>query len=645
MKAIGGLVTSIMIVTLFLCLSASAELSRDELKRVERFVKTLEKSRKADERRDAAYQLGRFEEAQEVVGPLTRALSDRDALVRRQAADSLWRVGEVAAPAVQALRQVLDDSSPGVQVRAAAALEGLGVAEEELVQARVSGLGAKRLRDRILAARDLVGFAPGIQLVGPIAEVAAAEADTASYDMGENYLDPSRVLDRLVRTGETDFVSAVLDQVRAGNPGRRWLLKGLEKLQPKPDGWNQVLTAQLDSPRTEDREMALTLLHERTAEDDGVEEWIGPVIAVLDDQQQGVCIRATQALGKAGGLAAAAAPGLAELLTANPDAVVRKAAASALEYIGDRDQAFPSETLRGVAVAALPALTKAAVKDPDEDVRGAALATLHSLRVAASEVLATFVAAAKNDSYNHNRFKALQYIRDLGTDAKTAIPDLEQIIANDPSNRKMAEQVLENVRTRKPDFSLDLTTAPAAAGSDQALRQLRAAGVDYDLHTFYRAIADLEVDKVGLFLAAGMSAQEPVTDHGMRPLHVLYFGPPGCALHQRPTPTATQEMTRLLLEHGANPNAIDERDNSVLKIAVMACDATIIQMLLDAGADIHAIDRLGMAPFEYTLFSGTDAADPLLAAGYRLPAEKAASYRKAYEDNPKAQELIKRATK
>ena len=59
-------------------------------------------------------------------------------------------------------------------MRAAAALEALGVPEEELVEARVAGLRAQRLRDRMLAARDLVGFVPGAQLVAPIAEVAAA---------------------------------------------------------------------------------------------------------------------------------------------------------------------------------------------------------------------------------------------------------------------------------------------------------------------------------------------------------------------------------------------------------------------------------------------------------------------------------------
>jgi ankyrin repeat protein len=112
----------------------------------------------------------------------------------------------------------------------------------------------------------------------------------------------------------------------------------------------------------------------------------------------------------------------------------------------------------------------------------------------------------------------------------------------------------------------------------------------------------------------------------------------------RPTPESTKAITRLLLERGADPNAVDDRGNSVLKMAAMACDAEIVRLLVAAGADVNATDPSGMAPFELTLWSGTDAAGALLEAGYRLPEDKAASYREAYADNPKALELIDRAT-
>jgi HEAT repeat protein len=622
--------------------STPAQLSSDQQKLVNLYSKTLARSRDVAERRDAARGLGTIN-APEVVPPLTEALADSDPTVRRQAADALWRVSEFAESATDALRGRLDDPSPGVRVRAAAALEALGVPDAELVDARRAGLEAELLRDRILAARDLVGFLPGSKLVPPIAEVAAAEADTRQYDLGDAYLDPVKVLESLGRTGETSFVQPVMVEVRAGNPGRRWLLEGIASVEPKPDDWNEVLMAQLASPRTEDRQVGLRLLRERETEAEGVEDWIGAVSSALDDTT--VRADAILTLASARGHAASAGARLARIVASEGDAELREKAAQALAAIGDRGQAFPSDVLREVAVEVLPVLCTAAVEDSDEGVRGAALQALDTLRVSADEVLPTFLAAAGNDPRDHNRFKALQYIRDLGTDAQSAVLELEKIIATDPSNRAMAEQALEFVTSRPPDFSLDVSTAAAdATASDGALRSLRAEGAEYSLHEFYLALSRSDSDRVKLFLDAGMSPDERVDEVGMRPLHVLYFHQAGCSLQVRPTPESTKAITRLLLERGADPDAVDDRGNSVLKMAAMACDAEIVRLLVAAGADVNATDPSGMAPFELTLWSGTDAAGALLEAGYRLPEDKAASYREAYADNPKALELIDKAT-
>jgi HEAT repeat protein len=621
---------------------ALAELDPDQQKLVDRYSRILQKNRDAKERRTAARYLGRIKEP-EVVAPLAAALSDSDAGVRRQAADALWRVGEVAAPAMEALRGVLDDPSPGVRVRAASALEMLGVPEAELVDARVGGLEADWLGDRILAARDLIGFVPGPDLVPPVAEVAAAEADSPSYDLGDRYLDPVKVIERMVRSGATDFIEPILVEVRAGNPGRRWLLKGLAALEPKPADWNAVLVAQLDSTRKEDRQVALDLLRGRVTEETGVGEWIQPVITTLDDAE--VRDYAIRALERAKGYAAAAAEPLSQIVASDADADNRERAVEALAAIGDRSQAFPSDDLRQVAVTALPAICKAAVEDVDKDVRHASVRTLGTLRVSADEVLPTLLAVAKNDDHAQTRFSALLRIRDLGTDAQSAIPELEEIVATEEVHRATAEQALEFVKTRPPDFTLEVTTATTAtAGSGAALSRLREQGIDYTIHQFMLALSDVQTDRVELFLDAGMSPNERVDDVGLRPLHTLYHGFKGCTVQTRPTPEGTKEITRMLLERGADPNAVDDRGNSILKFAALECDADVVRLLIEAGADVNAVDQNGMAPFELTLWSGTDAADALIEAGYRLPADKAASYREAYKDNPKAQELIDRAT-
>ncbi len=640
------MVTAVSMVVLFVASSAIAELSKLTSKAINQAVKTLTKSRDAGERREAIRTLANFE-VPEVVAPLTAALADPDPSVRRQAADALWRVSEVAAPAEEALRGVLDDPSPGVRVRAAAALEALGVAESELIAAREAGLDAELLRDRILASRDLVGFVPAEQLVPPVLEVAAAEADTSVLDLGKRYLSPVDILERLVRREDRSFVAPVMASVEDGNPGRRWLLKGLDELDPKPDGWTSVLVAQLASPRLEDRIVGLGLLRERATQDAGVEEWIAPATDALDDPETRNA--ALWALEDAGGYAAPAAPRIARVVSGDPDERLRERAAKALGKIGDRSQAFPSETLRAVAEAGLPVLTEKAVNDPDDDVRGAALGALDQLWVSADEVLPTYLAVATDDPDFHNRFGALRRIRDLGTDAASAEGSLKAIAEADPDNRAITEQALEAIRSRAPKFDPSITTGGAAgADTTSALAALRAAGVDFTPSQMWRALSDLEEETVRLLLDAGIEPNERLDDVGMRPLHALFFGS-GCTVMSYPSPAATTTITKLLLERGADPDVQDDRGNSALKLASSACDGSVLKLLIDAGADMEATDSNGFSAFELAIgisaFSGSDAPEAFLAAGYRMSPEKAATYRETYADNPQILELLDRATR
>jgi HEAT repeat protein len=624
---------------------AMADLAGMQQKAIERAIKTLGKSGDANERREAIRTLSSFE-VPEVVAPLIAALEDPDPSVRRLAADGLWRVSEVAAPAKEALMAALEDPSPGVRVRAAAALEALGVEESELVAAREAGLGAELLRDRILAARDLVGFVPSGLLAPPVIEVAAAEAETSSLDLGESYLDPVDILERLVRAGDPGFVEPVMAAIEAGNPGRRWLLKGLADLEPKPADWNLVLVAQLGSARMEDRIVALDLLSGRSTGEAGVEMWIAPVTAALAVPE--TRNPALWALRGAGGYAAAAAPAIAPIVTTDPDKQNRERAADALGEIGDRSQAFPTETLRAVAEAALPALATGAVKDPDPSVRGNSIEALGQLWVTADEVLPTFLAIAADDPDTHNRFSALLRIRDLGTEAASAADELAAIAAADPDNRGVAEQAIAAIRDQAPSFDPTVTTGSADdAGSGAALAALRSAGIDFDPHSVWLALNEVDVEKVRLFLDAGIDPNERLDDVGMRPLHVLYFGS-GCTVMSYPSPAETTTLTKLLIERGADPNIADDRGNTALKLAVMGCDGSVVTTLIEGGADMNATDGFGMTAFDLAVgisaFSGSDAPQALLDAGFRPSPEKLAELRKNYGDNPQILELLARAS-
>lgn len=62
-----------------------------------------------------------------------------------------------------------------------------------------------------------------------------------------------------------------------------------------------------------------------------------------------------------------------------------------------------------------------------------------------------------------------------------------------------------------------------------------------------------------------------------------------------------QLVCRLLLDHHADPNAQDEDQKTALHKASWSCDQTLIQMLLEAGADPRAMDINGCSPVHYLL--------------------------------------------
>jgi hypothetical protein len=274
------------------------------------------------------------------------------------------------------------------------------------------------------------------------------------------------------------------------------------------------------------------------------------------------------------------------------------------------------------------------------------------LWVSSDEVLPTYLEVAKNDPDFHNRFGAIRRIRDLGTDAASAADDLTVIAETDPDNREIAEQALLAIGKDAPDFDPTITTAGGAAaaatgmGSGDALAALRSAGVDFGPQQMWQALSQLDVETATLLLDAGIDPNERLDDSGMRPLHVLYFA--GCKMMSYPTPESVSALTHSLLERGADPNGLDDRTNTVLKLASMNCDGAIAETLIEAGADMYAEDQHGMTVFDTALgisaFSNNDVPGAFIDAGYRMTDEQAAQARKNYADNPRILEFVDRAT-
>ena len=66
-------------------------------------------------------------------------------------------------------------------------------------------------------------------------------------------------------------------------------------------------------------------------------------------------------------------------------------------------------------------------------------------------------------------------------------------------------------------------------------------------------------------------------------------------------------------------------------------------MLLKAGAKMNAKNASGLTAFEMGLWSAHDGLEELIAAGYRLPPDKAKMYLEGYKDRPASVAMVKKA--
>jgi hypothetical protein len=130
------------------------------------------------------------------------------------------------------------------------------------------------------------------------------------------------------------------------------------------------------------------------------------------------------------------------------------------------------------------------------------------------------------------------------------------------------------------------------------------------------------------------------------PLRAMLFGSNACSPQERPTKAETKTLVKLLLDRGADANGADKNGNTpLMEAASHGCDRELMRLLIKAGAKINVTNGSGLTPFEMGLFWGHDGLEEIIAAGYRLPPEKAKLYQQGYADRPAAQAMIKKATK
>jgi hypothetical protein len=178
--------------------------------------------------------------------------------------------------------------------------------------------------------------------------------------------------------------------------------------------------------------------------------------------------------------------------------------------------------------------------------------------------------------------------------------------------------------------------APSAEHQNLAEQQARNGALQ---EPWLDALWQPKPTALGQLLAEGMDPDSPLDELQSRPLHLLFIGE-ACRRTERPTRQDTLTSVDLLLAAGAVINAADGRGNTPLMLAVSHCDGQVIKKLIAAGADPDRVNSRGLTAFEMTLSNPGDAALELLESGFRLDAEKLASYREIYADEPEVMAVL-----
>jgi ankyrin repeat protein len=166
-----------------------------------------------------------------------------------------------------------------------------------------------------------------------------------------------------------------------------------------------------------------------------------------------------------------------------------------------------------------------------------------------------------------------------------------------------------NVRDSGHDTSLLLASWK---GHRDVVQCLLEHGADVDLpdqflHTpLYVAAANVQVDAVRLLLEHNADVHFP-DNEGYTPLHA--------AIRSDSSKAGRPQIARLLLKHGANPNARNHKLQTSLHLVCLKPDLLdILHLLLEHGADMDAEDKDGKTPLQLSLESGHDEVTRLLSA-------------------------------
>jgi ankyrin repeat protein len=149
-----------------------------------------------------------------------------------------------------------------------------------------------------------------------------------------------------------------------------------------------------------------------------------------------------------------------------------------------------------------------------------------------------------------------------------------------------------------------MSKALQALYAGDAARARELLGPDPELSVF-EAAAFGRVERLEELLREDSSAATAFSDDGFTALHLAIFG-------------GQEEAARMLLEHGADPNAVSKNENvrvPPLGTAAFVRSAPLARLLLDSGADVNGRGEGGFTALHSAAQSGAEALARLLLEG------------------------------
>lgn len=171
--------------------------------------------------------------------------------------------------------------------------------------------------------------------------------------------------------------------------------------------------------------------------------------------------------------------------------------------------------------------------------------------------------------------------------------DVETALRNSPQMAAQANQKTANGYTP--------VSLAAMRGDVASLAALTRAGADLNcrsamgLTPLHLACRGCHVSAVEFLInhCGGEHVNDPTTIHGDSPLRMVFFKPPAMA---------ALKVAQILLEQGANINAINKAGESAIKAAVQVDFVKGVEYLASKGADVDIADMHGFTPLIEAIF-------------------------------------------